>query len=249
MLHSVAMHAASGAALAAEYDVSTLPEQIYSRVFRALKPNAAEPEIRVQFRKYTSARAQIQLSAGVLTVKIADTLAVAPDEIHFALAEILLSKLFRMRVPAESQAKYRRYLNQKHVRQELEQTRRARGRKQMGGPEGEHYHLEQIFDELNFAYFFGLMARPALGWSRQASRTMLGHYDPSHHTIVLSRILDRADVPKLAVEYVMYHEMLHLRHPVEHQGTRRCVHTAAFKAEEKKFPLLKEAKKLLKALI
>ena len=59
----------------------------------------------------------------------------------------------------------------------------------------------------------------------------------------------RAEVPKLAVEYVMYHEMLHLRHPVEHQGTRRCVHTAAFKAEEKKFPLLKEAKKLLKTLV
>ena len=126
---------------------------------------------------------------------------------------------------------------------------RDRGRKRIKEPEGEHYNLVQIFDELNFQYLFGLMARPTLGWSQQPSRTMLGHYDPSHHTIVLSRILDREDVPRLAVEYVMYHEMLHLRHPVEHQGSRRCVHTAGFKAEEKQCSQLKEAKKLLKALV
>jgi hypothetical protein len=243
------MHASSGALLAAEYDVSTVPEQIYARVFQSLKPGAAVPDIRVEFRKYANAKAQIQLRDGVLTVKIADTLAVAPDEVQTALAEILLSKLFRRRVPAESQTRYRKYLNRREVRADLEQTRRARGRKQLAEPEGEHHNLLQIFDELNFAYFFGLMARPTIGWSRKASRTMLGHYDPSHHTIVLSKILDRADVPKLAVEYVMYHEMLHLRHPVEHRGTRRCVHTADFKAEEKRFAQFAEAKKLLKILV
>jgi hypothetical protein len=42
--------------------------------------------------------------------------------------------------------------------------------------------------------------------------------------------------------------MLHLRYPVEHSGTRRCVHTREFKAEEKKFPRFQEAKELLKKL-
>ena len=59
---------------------------------------------------------------------------------------------------------------------------------------------------------------------------MLGHYDPSHNAIVLSRILDRSDTPRLAVEYVLFHEMLHLRYPAEHSGVRRCVHTRDFKA-------------------
>jgi len=47
---------------------------------------------------------------------------------------------------------------------------------------------------------------------------------------------------------VMFHEMLHLRYPVEHRGTRRCVHTKEFRAEEKKFPGWKEAKEALKRL-
>jgi len=106
----------------------------------------------------------------------------------------------------------------------------------------------EIFEELNLKYFFGLMARPALGWSKQASRTMLGHYDPPHNAIVISRILDRPGTPRLAVEYVMYHEMLHLRHPAEHEGARRCVHTRAFKDAEKEFERLKEAKALLRKL-
>ena len=80
------------------------------------------------------------------------------------------------------------------------------------------------------------------------SRTTLGHYDPSHHMIVLSKALDHPQVPRLAVEYVMFHEMLHLRHPVEHNGARRCVHTIEFKKAEKQFEGLKQAKEYLKRL-
>ena len=92
------------------------------------------------------------------------------------------------------------------------------------------------------------MARPSLGWSRRPSRTTLGHYDPSHNAIVISRLLDRAEVPRLAVEYVLFHEMLHLKHPVEHGGTRRRVHTKDFREHEKQFPDLARAKELLTTL-
>jgi hypothetical protein len=97
-------------------------------------------------------------------------------------------------------------------------------------------------------YFHGLMARPLLGWSRQPSRVMLGHYDPSHNAIILTRLLDRQPVPRLAVEYVLFHEMLHLRFPVEHRGARRCVHTRQFTEAEKEFVHLKQAKELLKRI-
>lgn len=223
--------------------------ELYASVFSRLKPRTPLPQIQVEFRRYASARAQIQLHAGVLTVKLADSLAAAPLDVQEALAEILLSKLFRRPVPRESNLRYRRYLNRREVRQELDQIRRVRGRKLINDPKGQHHDLLAIFDEINFTYFFGLMARPTLGWSRQPSRTLLGHYDPSHNTIVISRALDRADVPRLAVEYVMYHEMLHLRHPAEHRSVRRCVHTRAFKEEEKRFPLLREAKALLRRMI
>jgi hypothetical protein len=232
----------------ARAEASALPEQVYARVFRRLRPRTKSPRIVVEFRRWANANAHIKLEEGVLVVRIADLLETAPVDVQEALAEILLAKLYRRPCSAAANDRYRRYLNRRDVRQSLDQARQIRGRKLVEHPQGDHYNLVEMFEELNFRYFFGLMARPAIGWSRQASRTMLGHYDPSHNTIVLSRILDRPGTPRLAVEYVLFHEMLHVRYPAEHSGARRCVHTKAFKEAEKQFDHFREAKALLRKL-
>ena len=134
------------------------------------------------------------------------------------------------------------------MRRTLHLVRQQRGRKHVSGPKGEHHDLCALFEELNGRFFNGLMARPNLGWSRRVSRSILGHFDPSHNAIIISRIFDKPEIAKTALEYVMFHEMLHLRHPVESRGARRCIHTPEFKAAEKQFPDLKQAKELLKAL-
>jgi hypothetical protein len=227
---------------------SLTPEEIYASVFREMRPRTPIPLIRVKFLRYANASAKIKLENDVLEVRIADTLAGAPDSVMEALAEILLSKLFRRPVPAHSNARYRRYLNRRDVRKNLDLVRQIRGRKQVEDAQGKVYDLHRMFDELNFQYFHGLMACPILGWSPNASRTLLGHYDPSHNAIVLSRILDRPHTPRVAVEYVLFHEMLHLRYPAEHRGARRCVHTKAFKEAEKQFERLAEAQEALRHL-
>ena len=159
-----------------------------------------------------------------------------------------MAKLLRRPVPKIHAERYRRYLNRKEMRRSLQLVKQSRGRKFVSGPKGDAYNLEEIFEELNVAYFHGWMAQPLLGWSRRPSRATLGHYDPSHNAIILSRLLDSDRVPRLTVEYVMFHEMLHLRFPVEHRGARRCVHTREFKVAERQFARLKEAKQMLKAI-
>jgi predicted metal-dependent hydrolase len=101
---------------------------------------------------------------------------------------------------------------------------------------------------LNARFFYGLLARPRMSWSRTRTRRILGHYDPAHNAIVISRVFDHFAVPHYAVEYIVYHEMLHLKHPVRLRGSRRCVHSAEFQAEEKLFPQLAEANAFLKRL-
>ena len=156
--------------------------------------------------------------------------------------------MLRRPTPKIYAERYRRYLNRKEMRRSLQLVKQARGRKFVSSPQGTCYDLEAMFEELNLRYFHGLAARPLIGWSRRPSRYMLGHYDPSHNAIVLSKFLDRPGVARLCVEYVLFHEMLHLRFPVEHRGARRCVHTGAFKQAEKEFAGLKEAKELLKRI-
>jgi predicted metal-dependent hydrolase len=85
-------------------------------------------------------------------------------------------------------------------------------------------------------------------WSRDHARNRLAHYDPAHNAIVVSRIFDHPRVPRYAVAYIVYHEMLHLKHPVKLRGSRRCVHSAEFQAEEKLYPHLDRARQFLKRL-
>ncbi len=124
------------------------------------------------------------------------------------------------------------------MRRQINAVRQERGRKVHRGAQGAVYNLEEIFEQLNREHFGGMMARPGLGWSHVRSRTRLGHFDPSHNMIMISRIFDDPRAPRLALEYVMFHEMLHLHYPVDHSGSRRCVHTPEFKAHEKQFPAL-----------
>ena len=224
------------------------PEEIYARVFRELKPRTAAPEMRVEFCRFANADSFISLKDGRIEVRISDLLAGAPAPVVEALAHILLGKLYRKPIAPIYAHRYRLYLNRRDVRRQAHLVRQIRGRKCVSGPKGEHFDLEAIFERLNTEYFDGLLGRPQLGWSRGASRGMLGHFDPSHNAIVISRIFDRQTVPPLALQYVMYHEMLPLRFPVDHTGARRRVHTREFLEAEKKFPLWKEAKELLKRL-
>jgi predicted metal-dependent hydrolase len=93
-----------------------------------------------------------------------------------------------------------------------------------------------------------LLGRPELTWSEHMAKRSLGHYDAAHNTIVVSRVFDRPSSPRYAIEYLLYHEMLHLKHPVKMRGLRRCVHPPEFKAEEALFPQLAEAMQFIKRL-
>ena len=53
--------------------------------------------------------------------------------------------------------------------------------------------------------------------------------------VAISRSLDDKKVPAYVVEYVLFHEMLHIAHPTRHVNGRRYNHTAAFRRDERRF--------------
>jgi len=224
------------------------PVEICTRVFREIRPRTPLPDITVEFCRFANANSFIRMEAGRMVLRITDALQSAPPPILEALAYILICKLYRKPVPAEQRERYGLYLNRQDVRHDLNLLRQARGRKHISGPQGERFNLHEIFNEINARFFDGLLPQPALGWSRRVSKTILGHFDPSHNAIIISRLFDKPNVPRLAVEYLMYHEMLHVRYPIEAKGSRRRIHPKVFRDAEKLFPQLKEAKAILEKL-
>jgi predicted metal-dependent hydrolase len=222
--------------------------QIFEESYRELRPRAPIPEITVEFFPFANINSTIRLREGKLRVRLSDLLEAAPDSVVGAIAHILLAKMYRRSIERAHSTLYRRYISTRNVVDKAHLIRQMRGRKRIDTAHGCAYDLEVIFEDLNTRFFHGLLARPELTWSRKRARNRLGHYDPAHNTIVVSRIFDHARVPRSAVEYIVYHEMLHLKHPVKLRGSRRCVHSAEFHAEEKLFPGLETAKLFLRQL-
>ena len=222
--------------------------QIFEESYRELRPRAPIPEITVEFFPFANINCNIRLREGRLRVRLSDLLEAAPDSVVRAIAHILLAKVYRRSIERWHSTLYRRYISSRNVVDKAQLLRQIRGRKRIDTAHGCAYDLEAIFEDLNMRFFHGLMARPQLTWSRKRARNRLGHYDPAHNTIVVSRIFDHPRVPRSAVEYIVYHEMLHLKHPVKLRGSRRCIHSADFHAEEKLFPGLESAKLFLKQL-
>ncbi len=221
----------------------------FRRSYRRLGLAGEAPTFDVRFRPFASLRAGIRYEAqGRIAAQLSDLVQDAPAEVLDALATILLAKLYQRRVPGRARRTYRRWLNLPQTYSRMLAARRARGRRHALPPEGRVHDLEAAFDRLNARYFASRLRKPRLGWSHRPSRRRLGSYDPAHDAITVSSVLDRPEVPPLAVDYVLFHEMLHVRHPVLPARGGRQVHTADFRADERCFEGLAAAKRILRGL-
>jgi hypothetical protein len=223
-------------------------EAVFARVFRRLGVRRPTPEFRVEFRPFANLRSSIRLRDHRADVHLSDLLADAPPLVLEALAEILLAQVYRRRPSREARECYLAYIFRPGVRERIDEARRQRGRKRLAAARGKHYDLAEIFAELNRQFFKGELPMLRLGWSPKRSRALLGHYDAAHRTITISRLLDSPQVPRYLVEYLVYHEMLHMQFPVERDGHRRIVHSRAFREAERKFPQFELARRRLKKL-
>jgi predicted metal-dependent hydrolase len=222
--------------------------ELFQTTYRELRPRAAMPDFEVRFFRFANINNTIRLRENKIFVRLSDLLEGAPAPVLTAIAHILVAKLYRKDIAPQHGARYRRYIGSQSVTQKAHLIRQMRGRKQINSAKGHAYDLDEVFEDLNHRFFHGLLGRPQLTWSNHSSRQSLGHYDPAHNTIVVSRIFDSSKMPRNAVEYLVYHEMLHLKYPVKLRGSRRCVHPPEFQAEEKLFPNLAAVKELLKRL-
>jgi hypothetical protein len=221
---------------------------LFSEAFRQLDRNRPVPEIEVKFYPYAGISHKIRLRSGRVYVRISDIFKTAPMDVHRALAFILVARLLSKRTPEIHERVYRAYAYSPQILRALDLARRQRGRKFVSSARGRVYDLDKMFQRLNRRYFDEALEKPVLTWSQRRTRRILGHHDAAHDTIVISKTLDDDKVPEWLVEYVLYHEMLHVKHPARLIKGRRYYHTNAFRAEEQRFPHYDEAQRWLELI-
>lgn len=220
-----------------------LVRELYKEAFQKFDPKGRAPMIDVRYYPYIGINHTIRVRDGGVFVRISELCREMPLAAHKGLAYILVGKLLRKRIPAEAADVYSRYIRSAEVRESATENKRARGRKVVTTSKGEIYDLDAIFDSLNSIYFRSSLPKPVLTWSAGKTYRILGHHDSTHETVVISRSLDSLSVPKYVVEYVVFHEMLHVAHPTVHHNGRRYNHTPTFRRDERKFPHYEQAER------
>jgi hypothetical protein len=209
--------------------------KLFVNAFRQLEPKRVAPEVEVRFYPYAGLHHTIRIRSGRVYVRISDIFKSAPVDVHRALAFILVARLLSRRTPDVHERVYRDFACSPQILRASDIARRRRGRKMISTARGRVYDLDKMFTRLNRNYFDEGLEKPTLTWSQRRTRRILGHHDPVHETIVISKTLDARDVPQWFVEYILYHEMLHIKHPARLINGRRYYHTNAFRTEEQRF--------------
>ncbi|HXH69793.1 MAG TPA: SprT-like domain-containing protein, partial [Pyrinomonadaceae bacterium] len=210
-------------------------KNFYENAFQNLDGNRPIPEIEVRFYPYVGINHTIRIRNGKVLVRLAELSESAPPDIQKALAFILVSKLLQKKIQPQAAKVYREFVKTREIQAKATANKRAKGRKVITSSKGEIYDLEKIFHKLNLIYFQNSVPKPTLTWSARKTYHILGHHDATHETIVISKSLDNKKVPKFVVEFVVFHEMLHIFHPTTLRNGRRYNHTAQFRHDERKF--------------
>ncbi len=222
--------------------------RVFQRMYTRLGCQGRPPHFIVEFYPYANLVHTIRLHEDAAHVRLSDLLRAAPLVVREAAAAILLGRLYRRRPPHELVEAYREFSLARGTRRRVLRVRGARGRRVKNRARGAEHDLGTCFRGLNRKHFRGRLHRPRLGWSARAWRRQLGCFDPGLDQIVLNARLDRPGVPRYVVEYVLFHEMLHVKHPLRAASCGLQAHSAEFRREEKRFAGYERARKFLERL-
>lgn len=223
---------------------AALCQRIFTRIGCAGPP----PAFRVEFYPYSSLTLTIRRRDEEMIVRFSDLLQRAAIPVLEGAAALLLAKIYRRRTPRALVAPYNEYAKSHRTRQRIQNMRSGRVRRTSLVATGRHFDMNAMFDDINARFFAGTLRKPHLGWSTRGWRRQFGSYDPGPDQILLNKRMDRPDVPRYVVEYVLYHEMLHVKHPTRKSGCTLLSHSPEFRAEEKLFPEFDRARKALDRL-
>lgn len=123
----------------------------------------------------------------------------------------------------------------------------GRSRNLTCSPEGNERDLTESLDRLLDS---GLLDAKSISnsffsWTKSPNARKMGFCSQMMRVVGISSILDDVSVPEFVLDYVVYHESLHLA-----QGHRPGMspHDRPFRIEEKKYPKYEEARQFLKKL-
>jgi hypothetical protein len=202
--------------------------------------------IHARFYPYIGLTHTIRRSPKGWELRISDHCRRAPKPVLEAIILLLGAKIARQKPGKKSVEIYEAFRKDSSIQDSVKERRKSKGRKRIAVAEGKHHSLSVMCNEVNRQFFNDQAQISRIGWGMKRSWRRLGHYDPAHHSITISPVLDSAKVPDYVIRFIVYHEMLHDVFADIFSDRFRKHHPPEFTRAEHAHPDYANAKRFLK---
>jgi len=209
--------------------------------FRSVSVKLGLGQVSARFFPYAELKHTWRCRCGGLEFKVSDYMDQCTEAELESLAWYLLCKAGGIECPEDRKDAYLKASRSRSLWSNKRDTYLARANALMLKARGTVRDLGEVFGYVNSYYFRGRFEGPILAWSSESPRQRLGYYFEPLNLLAVNRVFDSAKVPRYALEFVMYHELLHSECPSEESHARRVHHTKQFRQREKQFTHYEDA--------
>jgi len=207
----------------------------------AARRRRAPARVEVRIADYRSTVVRVVRRGGLCRVSVHSRLAAAPPGVFAAAVRCVWDRLDR-RAPDPADVRALAAFLRDH-RTAVPPPAPA------GSAAGRHVDLAAACRSVNARFFDGQAPVAGVTWTPRRSFRRLADCHPEAGIIRVSRLLDNPRVPRYYIEYLIYHELLHLVVPPVTRGGRRCFHHPAFRRLERQFPQYREAREFQERIL
>jgi hypothetical protein len=200
--------------------------------------------VTAEFEEFKEFKVKWRRSCGWAEFEVSDYLMGAPQVVLEGMAETIFSKISR-----ESRKSYPRKMLEWITSDDFVRNKQPlylmRSRNVTRTHVGEHADLEDSYKRL---VSLGLAEHDddlKITWTRQPNMKRIGYCSVLMKVIIISSLLDDPSMPSFVIDYVLYHELIHMSRGFDPFGQR---HGTDFHALERMYPMQKEAEEWLKRL-
>lgn len=202
------------------------------KAFRELYPDKYEGRYGFDVNysgKFKGYNANVRYTRSRFTFNLSSQWKDVNEDIRIGLIQTLFNKVFKTKINTTSMGLYDLFLKNIHLAIPKDKVEPI---------------LQQSFERINEKYFYGMITMPNLVFGQMSTRK-LGSYDYGTDTISISKVLlNDFD----ALDYVMFHEILHKKHKFYTKNGKSYSHTGNFKKEEQRYEDFDDIEKKLRTL-
>ena len=218
-------------------------ESILRESFRSIGREYGYDNVDAEFVAFKELKIKWQRSYGRAEFKVSDYLSDAPGEIMTDIAKTLFSKISGS--DAEYPNEMNRWMTSREFLMEKQPVYLRRSRNLTRTTKGDYRDIGESYRRLVSEGLIKEDPDVHISWTRDPNVRRVGYCSVLMKVVAISSIFDTQTIPEFVLDYVLYHEFIHIEAGFNPFGRK---HGPEFAARERLYPKYDEAEEWLKRL-